>query len=145
MPTGPSKGIASLLAMTPIVGWIGMDKLYIYLAGNSLSKIYISFFVIQLFLSITIYGLYLTIPISYISAGILLFSIVLSSYVPLLPSPGKEWKQNPVLDYGALAIAILILICRIIYYYLHEDNDDEIDESKIWELKICKKTQNYFF
>ena len=99
----PSKGVASLLASIPIIGTMGVDKFY---AGAT------SVGLIQLILSITIVGLLVSVPWSWISAVVLIIASLTNAASPVL-YPNVDWDtSNPSQDhmYSGIAIAVLVLV-----------------------------------
>ena len=96
-----SKSIALILTSLPIVGFLGLDKLYV---GNY------KLFMIQFLLTISIIGGIFTIPFTIACNLILLFAIIFGS--PILFYPKVIWKKT---NHDDRIIAWTILI---IYIYL---------------------------
>lgn len=101
----PKLGVASLLASIPIVGLFGVDKFYAGATGIG---------ILQLVLTLTIFGTIITGPWSWISGGVLAVAVFVGSNKPIL-YPDVEWDtSNPKEDKTYAMVSAVILGISII-------------------------------
>jgi len=93
-----SKGVASLLASMPIIGWAGADKYYV--GATQLG-------VFQTVLTLLIIGMVITIPWAWISSVVLVLAVFLGGIPYLYPT--VNWAPVSTTDKVLAFVAIFIL------------------------------------
>lgn len=107
MPEGRSKGVAAILAALPVIGWIGGDKYYVGATGLGIA---------QTVLTLTIFGLLVTMPWAWLSA----FALVLSILFGIAPFlyPDVKWlpttKADKIIGWVIVGLYVIGIIIGMI-------------------------------
>lgn len=104
-----SQGIALLLASLPVLGIFGADKFYLGLYTQG---------IIMVILTITILGLFITIPWASLCSLFLVISILWGGKPYLYPST-VEWapikKTDKIIAWIVVGLTVLSMIVNIVY------------------------------
>lgn len=133
MENEKSKGMAAFLATFPVIGVFGADKYY---AGAT------TFGIFQTILTLTITGLLITIPWSWLSSLVLILSIFMGGIPYLYPT--VKWAPVTNVDYILASIAIITLILIAYFRFWHKaketfEKKKETYKKKKEEFKNRKK------
>jgi len=103
--TKPNMGVAAFLAAFPVLGVLGIDKFY---AGAT------NVGIVQLVLSLTLFGLIFTGPWSWLSAIVLVVAVFSGSKYPMF-YPNVKWdKSDPLSEKTWAGFACVLLILSLI-------------------------------
>lgn len=125
----PSIGLTTVAAVLPI----GLDKLY--LSGYYPKSNYKTLFIVQLLLSITVFGLFITLPWASISVFFLLITglfaiFAKSTNITNFLYPGVEFSTVTGMDKVIICILTLLIIIIPLIKYIKKPKTDETLKNK---------------
>lgn len=123
MSSEPSQGIALLLAY--FLGIFGADKFYLGLTGQGIA---------MLILTLTLVGLIVTVPWTYLSSLFLVISILWNSK-PMLYSSSIKWapvtRTDKIIAWIILGLTFIGILAPIVMkFFVKSDNTKSEDTSK---------------